>query len=296
MANNQPRIIGYDPNTGAPIYSNPASNSNKAIKGVLIGVIVLVLGIAGWLIYDKFFNLEKVDLFAYDEGPTYSGYSGSGVLESYISSYLGDYIGEPAYANEFYNSVVYTPDKTEDLSNGDTLTITVSYDKKLAKKAKIKVKSDKKEYEVSGLGERYASDGSDIGKEDFIAMKKFMNDYMARSVADYYGDAKLDGMQALLFVSPTTYDEYGEFEDQLIGIYKVTTTDSWDGSKEIEYVKLTMYPINKGPDYANHIDQLEKEGQLWLSESSGYDTLAEAVNDVKTEHNRDSVKELDYTV
>lgn len=291
-ANNEPRIIGYDPNTGAPIYSSPSNNSRKIIKSVLIGGIVLVVGIVGWIIYDTFFNMEKVDLFAYDEGITVSGYSGTGILEYHIEDYMGDYIGDPMYRNEFYNSVTYTPDKTDGLSNGDKVTITASYDKKLAKKAKIKVRSDKKEYEVSGLGERFAADGSDIPQDEFAAMKSFMNDYMARSLNDGYGNAKSEGLAALFYVSPKTSDYDDSFDDQLIGIYKVTYVDDWDGSTDVSYVRLTMSPIRKGPDYKSKIDQMERDGELYMSEGYSTDTLAEQVNDIKTEHNRDTVTEL----
>ena len=291
--NNGPKIIGYDPNTGAPIYSNPSSNSNKAIKGVIIGIIVAVIGVAGWFIYDTFFHLQKVDLFAYDDGIEVYGYSGTGVLEDCIWEYKGEYIGEQPYASEFYDTVSYEVDKEKNLSNGDTITITAKYDKALARKAKIKVKSDTKEYEVTGLNERYAANGSDIDPKDVAAMKSYMNDYMARMVKDNYNQGKSEGLEVLYYVSPTASEGYDEYEDMMIGIYKVSYKDYFDEETVVEFVPLTLRPINKGYDYQNEIDQLVKDGKLYLTEGDTSDSVGDLINEIKTEYNRDTVTEFE---
>ena len=259
--NNQPRIVGYDPNTGAPIYANPSAGGKKAIKGVLIGIILLVVGVASWLIYDNFFNYTKVDLFAMDPGITVDGYSGSGYLENYIDEYSGDYVGDATFGFSFFDAITYTPDITEGLSNGDVVTITANYDKELAKKGKVKVIEDSKKYEVTGLKERYASNASDISAEDFAAMKQYMNDYMVRNENNSYSNRKSEGMVKLFYVSPVTTDEYDHYSDFMYGIYKVTY-DGWDDKRETEYLALYMGPIDKGPNYAKDIDQLVNDGEI----------------------------------
>lgn len=291
--NNQSRIVGYDPQTGQPIYSNPSDGGKKVIKGILIAVIVAVVGVAGWLIYDNFFNLMPVDLFAYmDELPVY-GFSGDGSIdyESGFFSYQGDWTGDPMYSERFYSGISYTVDKDTGLSNGDTVTVKASYDKSLARKCKVKVKEDTKTFEVSGLRERYKEDLSDMSAEDFNAIKSYMNDYMAREAND--NEWTVEGMVKLMFIYRNlSYDDDDNYDDTLVAIYKVTYQDWWDDKVQTAYVPVYMDPIAKQYDYAGEIDKLVDDGDLSVYDNYTNDSLDELVNDIKTDNNRETVTDL----
>lgn len=63
---------------------------------------------------------------------------------------------------EFEFSINYELDKTEGLSNGDTVTVTVTYDKDLQKESGVKVKGDtSKKFKVEGLKEPVEVDAFD---------------------------------------------------------------------------------------------------------------------------------------
>lgn len=67
-----------------------------------------------------------------------------------------------AQFTEFEFSINYELDKTEGLSNGDTVTVTVTYDKELQKESGVKVKGDdSKEFKVEGLKEPVKVDAFD---------------------------------------------------------------------------------------------------------------------------------------
>lgn len=67
-----------------------------------------------------------------------------------------------AQFTEFEFSINYELDKTEGLSNGDTVTVTVTYDKDLQKESGVKVKGDTSEkFKVEGLKEPVEVDAFD---------------------------------------------------------------------------------------------------------------------------------------
>jgi hypothetical protein len=292
--NNQPRIVGYDPNTGAPIYANPGGGA-KVIKWVIIGILLVVLGVAGLIIYDNFFNLTKINLF--QDAESYfeiEGYSGEGVLNNYLDAYQGPRVeGKMPYATQFYESIKYSANKTEGLKNGDKVIITATYDKSLARRAKLKAESDTMEFTVKDLKERYAQNGSDIEAENLAAIRGYMNDYVARDVIGSYNNKKSEGLVKLLYVSPNATESYeGDYEDRMIGFYKVTYEDTWEETRVTEYYACVMYPISKGPDYAKDIDQLVNDGDISIYIDSSDESLNSLVEEYKTYYNRSVVTEL----
>lgn len=292
MADNRNRkIVGYDPYTGAPIYSNPSGGGKGVIKGILIGLIVVVIGAAGWLVYDNFFNLTEVDLFAGIDELYLDGYSGEGVLYSDNFYYSGEWVGEPQYMSAFYDSIYYEADTYEGLSNGDTVTVTAYYDSAAARKCKVKVKSDTKTFEVSGLRERFKSDGSDIPAADLAAIRQYMDDYVAREITDD-DSYKNEGLVKMLYISPTVSDGYDNYEDMMVGVYKISYKGWWDDEYETEYISVWIYPLDKSFNYAENIDQLMYDGDLSIYNDWHGDDLGSAIDSIKTQYNRDTVTEL----
>ena len=56
--------------------------------------------------------------------PTFTGYDGEGYMESGPEMGNIDYDRTTPGAEDFMNSITYSVDKTENLSNGDEVTIT----------------------------------------------------------------------------------------------------------------------------------------------------------------------------
>jgi len=288
------KIVRYDPYTGQPIYESPSGGGRGAIKGVLIALIVVALGAGGWFVYDTFFNFTEVDLFVYWDELQFNGYSGEGWFDDSEGMYYdGDWIGEPAYTADFYNSIYYTFDKTDGLSNGDVVTVTVSYDKAAARKCKVKVKSDTKQYTVEGLRERYKSDLSDMDPEELSEIKSYMDDYMARYALER--DYDLEGMVKLYYIAPSVaegwdYETDEEiYEDQIVAVYKAYYT--WFDETETEYLVVTLSPIDKSYDYTQ-IDTLISNDMLDIDAYYSGEDLNEVLEEITTEHNRDTVTAL----
>lgn len=289
--NNQPRIMGYDPNTGAPIYSYSQPGSARTIKGIIIGLIitafVIALGAGGWLIYDKFFNYTEIDLFSGDPGISVHGMSGNGSLMGHITEYSGPRAGEAGYNDAFYNSIQYKANATERLSNGDEVVITALYDKNAAKRAKIKVSEESKSYEVSGLWEYYKDDASDIDQANFAAMKQYMKDCVLRDLEDY-DDVRYEGMIKLFYIGRFEAEENAV--DLMIGINKMAS-NYWNG-EEVFYEAYVMGPILKGIDYSKDTESLEEEDMIICELNSSDESLAELEKLIKEKFSGYKITEL----
>lgn len=161
-----------------------ADKKLQTILAGVVGVLVVVLIVVGIVST----NAKKIDLAEYVE-ISCSGYNGNGSVnvnikeeellitileqkgydEDSITSMLsGDYLfggfsskvkdlerlqKEIETIEKVYQTVSFTPDKTEELSNGDQITVTIDFDEKLAKKSKISFKGNEYTYVVEGLGD-----------------------------------------------------------------------------------------------------------------------------------------------
>lgn len=63
-----------------------------------------------------------------------------------------------ALYEKFADSITYEADRTDGLSNGDAITITVSYDSKAAREAGVTIDDNIREYKVTGLNKGTAVD------------------------------------------------------------------------------------------------------------------------------------------
>ena len=107
--------------------------------------VVAGLTIGGIFIY-KNATLEKIDLRDYTT-LSYSGYDGKGNLYAELKS-DGEF-------EEFFENVSVTISPNENLSNGDEVQLTYTYDKDIAKKLKLWVSGTEKTVDVHGLPENY---------------------------------------------------------------------------------------------------------------------------------------------
>lgn len=121
----------------------------------------------------------------------------------------------------------FTADKTEGLSNGDVVTVTINGD---YSDEGIKPTSTTKEYTVEGLAS-YASKLSDIPDDTLVKMKDRNKDLFEAHVASDWGDAngafKKMTFKGVIFQTPKPEASFGwnEYCDNWIGfVYLISTT------------------------------------------------------------------------
>lgn len=139
----------------------------RRTKMIIGAVLFCVLIIALILLVNAAKPYERVDLTEYCIC-TYSGYNTKGSVEvtvdesklselmrslktKYEDSFIHFSKCEAEDYNAFYRSISVTLTSPQYLSNGSKFSYTVNYDKQLAKKLRLKVKSDRKEVMASGL-------------------------------------------------------------------------------------------------------------------------------------------------
>lgn len=309
----------------------------KNIKKVLAGMLVAVVGAASYLVYDNFFHYEEVDLFSGQADLAAAGYNGEGVIEpsvqeSYENGYA--YYGamdddedyddedydddessdtptqEEIAMSEFAGSVTYSFDKSNKLSNGDKVTVTAKYDKDLAKKAKIKVKDDKKSFTVSGLKERFKKDGSDIPKKDIEQAKSYCQTKVNSWAQD--SDYTFGELKDIRFVSrkaaylpnesaqDTDEDSYSDsnmpvYKDGIIVTFSYKEPDFWDDKKVTKYGYMWIEGLNKDTDFGKLCQTTFDEDSLNGQESNiryGFDSKNEVEEELKDVLEGDTVTKL----
>lgn len=293
----------------------------KNIKKVLVGVLVAAVGAASYLVYDNFFNYKEVDLFEGQGKLEAVGYDGEGVIDPSVQegydngyAYMGaidydeededyDDADEPSKEDlamsEFAGSVEYSFDKSNKLSNGDKVTVTAKYDKELAKKAKIKIKDDKKSFTVSGLKERFKKDGSDIPKKDVEQAKSYcqnrVNSWAKDS--DYtFGELKnirFVSQKAAYIPSEGDQDTDGDFYsdsnmpvylDGIIVTFSYKEPDFWDDEKVTKYGYIWIDGLNKDTDFGKLCQTKMDEDPLNGQDSNiyyGLDSMDDVEKDLK---------------
>lgn len=190
------------------------TKKGKITLGVIIAAAVVIIALIVWAV---FFNKTEIDAFE-DIQIEYTGDNGQGY--AYVSAGDIDYdMNEPG-VGYFVNSLYYDVENNGQLSNGDKVKITVQYSKATADGLDIKLKEESKEFEVSGLIEKYAS-AADIDPEVYdSAYEAAMEEAEDRTYGDdqnkfykafYVTEQRPDGTYSsnkLVFVFQQTYETY----------------------------------------------------------------------------------------
>lgn len=250
--------------------TEPAAEKEKFFKtkkgkitlGAIIAAAVIIVALIVWAV---FFNKTEIDAFE-DIQIEYTGDNGQGY--AYVSAGDIDYdINEPG-VGYFVNSLYYDVENNGQLSNGDKVKITVQYSKATADGLDIKLKEESKEFEVSGLIEKYAS-AADIDPELYdkayqeaieSAEDRAYGDKQSKFYKAYYvTEQRSDGTYGnndLVFVFQETYETYdieskgNVKKTRYIGMY--TNFDS--GYNEDGYYMYSMTLTTPGT-----YDYVEKE-------------------------------------
>lgn len=238
------------------------TKKGKITLGAIIAAAVIIVALIVWAV---FFNKTEIDAFE-DIQIEYTGDNGQGY--AYVSAGDIDYdMNEPG-VGYFVNSLYYDVENNGQLSNGDKVKITVQYSKATADGLDIKLKEESKEFEVSGLIEKYAS-AADIDPELYdkayqeaieSAEDRAYGDKQSKFYKAYYvTEQRSDGTYGnndLVFVFQETYETYdieskgNVKKTRYIGMY--TNFDS--GYDEDGYYMYSM-TLTKPGTY----DYVEKE-------------------------------------
>lgn len=246
-----------------PKWLIPAIAGGVALIAIIIAVIVIIK-----------IQPKKVNLTKYITAD-FSGYNGRGkayfeldydklVADGYIPemnelsfSAMQKYINLEAA----YNSIELTPDKTTDLSNGDEIIVTITYDNNLAKKNKQKFTGKTAKFTVEGL--------SDIAVVDpFEGLTVSFNGVNGSGYLSLEYDNRLTEVSVYSF----SYDKYSELSNG----DTVTLTLNYDEDYTAQYYGRTYSVSTKSftvSGLASYMDSISD-----LSESD-YASLTTAAKD-----------------
>lgn len=248
-------------------------NSNKRVltkkRIILISIIVIIFAVAGggYYIWNTFFNFTKIDLSSNIE-LTIDGISGN----AYISDIKNDikYDKNDAQISEFISNLNYDYSKSNKIKNGDEITVNVVYDKKKAKKLKLKITKSSKKIKVKKLNYRFDS-ASDISTEIVQLVKSkgeselnkfYSNDPYYSYNFSYYGTyfLKLEDSDVLVAV----FKEYHVERDGEGGIDETTHFYIYG----IKNVDSALNKDNIDNDtYVKYREMLDKAGVYVTNES-----------------------------
>ena len=248
-------------------------NNNKRVltkkRIILISIIVIIFAVTGggYYIWNTFFNFTKIDLSSNIE-LTIDGISGN----AYLSDIKNDikYDKNDAQISEFISNLNYDYSKSNKIKNGDEITVNVVYDKKKAKKLKLKITKSSKKIKVKKLNYRFDS-ASDISTEIVQLVKSkgeselnkfYSNDPYYSYNFSYYGTyfLKLEDSDVLVAV----FKEYHVERDGEGGIDETTHFYIYG----IKNVDSALNKDNIDNDtYVKYREMLDKAGVYVTNES-----------------------------
>lgn len=209
----------------------------------------------------------------------FSGHDGAGYVNGdYNYGCNPDYDQTNSNISTFMNTVSYSIDKSEDLSNGDTVTITANYSEETAKSLKLKITESTKTFKVKGLTKVYKT-WADIPKktrEKIVEKAQNKVEKKAKNYSRYFGDETVTVDSVEHLATYYSYDkDYGQ--GKVIPVYKVSITDQ-HGDKTDNF---TLY----------YYTTVNVDGSFKASDSSAFSGYMDYFNKEEDETETDA---LDY--
>lgn len=255
----------------------------KTLVATLVCVAVVLSGMGVYTAYDKYFNFINIDLM---RGVTfnYAGISGTGYITNFDSNL--HYDTDDENIEDFIKKVTYSYDTRSNLSNGDEITITAKYSKKLAEQYHIHILRDTQSYKVSGLVYRFKNSDkikksvkSAIVSDADTAFKNYFNEQHPNNPGySYEPDSYWFGK------SSTDVGDYA------IGVYKVTytyNTKSVFSNDVVYYMYTYVGGVNSNYSYVKSSANYRTPDDRIYATSSLFDTqkiltaLSKSFPDVK---------------
>lgn len=222
---------------------------------------------------------EKVDAFA-DVNVHFSGYS------PYATASV-----ENNSDNEFLKHATYQVDKASDLKNGDTVTVSVTYEDALIDQYGYIPEVDTKEYTVEGLGSYITSyeeltdaclaemqNDSKDRVDSLIAGKNTLSRGLVGVGEPYKYDVDADNVKQIssYFLSSKGTDFGSKYYNIFAAVYKTSGRidryqyfdgDIYDGDI---IVVVSYYDLSKGVDGVDSVDLADAQYTYFTSEDDAY--------------------------
>lgn len=286
------------PQQGQPVRQKTPM-SPKAKKGIIAGIIaavVLLIAVVAVVLLVNY-QKKKVNVNEYIS-VEYTGCNTAGVAEVYLDEYefekavikaqgkkmkgLSDWDSLLSSNYDIYNlmdSIEFEVEPADGLSNGDEITVTIEYDKALAKKVGIRLITKEQKFTVEGLSEVEAIDPFEDVEVEFSGTAPYVyasywnnssNDYLMWLTYSFDKDSDLNvGDTVTLTVDATE-------EDALENGYTFTQT-----SKE--------YVVESADHYISSFDEVTEETL------AGMQTEAFDIMDVYFAEQSEYISHTEYT-
>ena len=252
----------------------------KAKRRVPVALIVIVLVILAGAVAvgahmlmsdDKTYEADLSTLMAEPKVIGYDGFADMALMPQMDQAKEEEWLRDVTFDDEregfkeVFDTVKYTPDKTEKLANGDKVTITVEYDKNLAKEKGLTVKTPEIIYEVSGLEEgkdmAYDPASYEAYYDDFILPESDRVE-LTREDIIYSTDGSADQIQQAIneIYARHGYIFNGGYYDSLFRGFKwyvpMYEPDKFDEAWLNDYEKANLNLLTQ---YRNELRKAEEE-------------------------------------
>lgn len=209
---------------GAKVKAFFKSKLGITITGIVLACIVLF---AGFTVWNTYFNKISVDVFA-GMSLKYEGNDGKGFAT--VQPGTIDYDKSDQELSTFMHSIDYTIENNGKLSNGKDVEVRAVYPKEEAKRLKVDVKSDTKQFKVSGLIVQYTS----VSKMDKNLYEK------AKSAVEKKMKKRSDDNDTYTFVDAylAVRKDAGKnsyARSKLVFVYREDYKDFFDNDTEVNY-------------------------------------------------------------
>lgn len=240
---------------------------NKVMYFISLGIMIFIL-----LMIAYFFFLRNIEVDIMSNAKfTYTGENGTATVE--VTPEEGDLNQR---IQDFLDSVEYTVTPNTNLSNGDIIHVTATYDEQLAREYHYQPATTEMDVEVSGLNNRYEK-LADIPKSYLKEARQNAKDYIKERSKDIY---MLDGQQdedipiskySIVYQAYLKSDQSKnsdrflyvfklEYEEE--ALYYVVNIPNVNDSNEVVFANvygekayLTQSEL-ENQNYANYIDRL----------------------------------------
>ena len=257
----------------------PHKKSLKVKIIIIIAIIVLLIaGIAGYFVYKSVSKPTTIDLTSVMTTPEFEGIDSIATLKDQVTvdkekaDKLVKSIDKEDRAKvvkKLLESVTYSADQTEDLSNGDEVTITAHYDAAFAEENKIEVNKTQKKVKVENLAtELSVEDIRNSGIIDKLKKDKYLQTDLDTGIYKwlYCKSSKGNIIVAISYCDGIDYsgvqDEEGNFEnDTPMRYWYIANTNSF--TKTLDGVHMDTWEIfgqSTKESYNECLDTIKAEG------------------------------------